>query len=428
MSVKKQLSICFLLAIQCHLFAQRDTSYQTIRQEDGEYIAPIIETPSDRLFRTQVPSKWMFKFNPVSLLNLGDDDRQLGAEYKISPAFSMGAYYGIGVGYYGLNGRFFASSLAVEGRWYHDMKKRIDAGRSADNFGGRYLALEGRMVSASLAEESWNDARFSLRYGLQQRFMRLGYFDISIGAGISKRFSTLNSGTTFGTDQRVSIGLAAFLPRLRTATPGSNLCEVLRCQDEQYRMLKINAFDFFAFQSNGSDYFFALRPNIAYEHKIGRSPFAVELDLAARYQRGRYASISDIRFASAYWNATGEVKWYYNMRKRILNGRSGNNLSGAFVGLQLDRNNLIKSAVNLSSDGAGIWDSNVVTGDYWAGNLVWGVQQRVLERGFIQFKIGGGSTFGGHDYLYNRTDETLTKIGRPNAPNIVADMKVGFAF
>jgi hypothetical protein len=187
-------------------------------------------------------------------------------------------------------------------------------------------------------------------------------------------------------------------------------------------------FDAFSFWSTGNNYNLALRPNIAFEHKIGRSPFSVELDLGAGYDRGNYSSFSGIRFASAYWNATGEVKWYYNMRKRILDGRSGNNLSGAFIGLQLDRNNLIKSAVSYSSDRPDIFDFNVVTGDYWASNLVWGIQQRVLDRGFIQFKIGAGSTFGGHDYLYNRTDETLTKTNRRNELNIVADLKVGVAF
>lgn len=424
MSIKNQLSIFFVLAVQCHLFAQRDTTYQTIRQEDGEYSAPIIETPSDRLFRTQTPSKWMFKLNLAQALISSENDLHIGAEYKISPAFSVGAYYGVGLGYYGISRWLNSSSLAVEGRWYHDMKKRINTGRSAGNFGGRYIALEGRMVSTRSSAESWNGGRFTLRYGLQQRLMRKGYFDISFGAGITNQSSISNSSMSFGTDQRVSVGLAAFLPRVKTAPVKNDLCEVLHCQDEQYRMLKINTFGILNFWSTGNDYNFGLRPNIAFEHKIGRSPFSVELDLAASYNRGNYLSFSDIRFASANWNATGEVKWYYNMRKRILDGRSGNNLSGAFIGLQLNRNNLIKKAVDVSDFFVG----NVVSGDYWAGNLVWGIQQRMLERGFIQFKAGAGSTFGGHNYRYEGADGTLTKIGRPNELNVVTELKVGFAF
>jgi hypothetical protein len=427
MTFKNQLCILFFLAIQCQLFAQRDTSYQTIRQESGEYSAPRIETPSDRLFRTRTPAKWMFKMNLAQTFLFGDNDPQTGVEYKISPAFSVGAYYGMRLGRQGDGGWLHPLSLAVEGRWYHDMKKRISAGRSANNFGGKYLALEAGIVNSPEAAESWDERRIALRYGLQQRFMRNGYFDVSIGAGISNP-SPIFRSSTFSIDQRVSVGLAAFLPRPKTTTASSDLCEVLHCQDEQYSMLKIDVFDIFRFWSNGDNFFFSLRPNIAYEQKIGRSPFSVELDLAARYDRVRYPTFTDIRFASAYWNATGEVKWYYNMRKRILNGRSGNNLSGAFIGLQLERNNLIKRSVNYSSDGSGVFDFSVVTGDYWAGNLVWGIQQRIFERGFIQFKIGPGSTFGGHNYRYEGADIPLTKIARRNELNIVADLKVGFAF
>lgn len=362
MSIKHFLSICFFLAIHGSLFAQRDTSYQTVRQESGEYLAPIIETPSDRLFRTQVPSKWIFKLDLTQVFsNVGNDLQSasspngvpvvIGAEYKLSPAFSIGAYYGLRIGdqpanaLLGRSGWLYSASLAVEGRWYHDMKKRMSAGRSANNFGGRYVALEASILNNNPLTESWDDRRIALRYGLQQRFMRRGYFDVSIGAGITKGSPIFKYSTVFSTDQRVSVGLAAFLPKVKTETRNSALCEVLHCQDEQDRMLKINLFDVVDFQSNGIVYNFEMRPNITFEHKIGQSPFSVELDLEALYHKGKYRYYSWMdqrdytsRYASAKWNATGELRWYYNMRKRILDGRSGNNLSGAFVGLQLNRN------------------------------------------------------------------------------------------
>ena len=167
MIIKKTLRIFFLLAIQCQLFAQQDTSYQTIRQESGEYTAPIIETPSDRLFRTQTPGKWMFKMNLAQTFLFGDNDPQIGVEYKISPAFSVGAYYGMRLGRQDGSGWLYPLSLAVEGRWYHDMKKRISAGRSANNFGGRYVALEAGIVNNPGTAEPWNEKRIALRYGLQ---------------------------------------------------------------------------------------------------------------------------------------------------------------------------------------------------------------------------------------------------------------------
>jgi hypothetical protein len=323
----------------------------------------------------------------------------------------------------------------VEGRWYHDMQKRIKAGRSANNFGGRYLGLEAGILNNNLITDSWDDRRISLRYGMQQRFLRNGYFDVSIGAGFSQGSTVLKHSTFFSTDQRVSVGLAAFLPKFRNTAQNSNLCDVLHCQDEQFKMLKINIFDVIEFRSNGVVYNLELRPNVAYEQKLGRSPFSVELALEGLYDRGKYQYYNSIdqkvytnQITSATWNATGELRWYYNMRKRLLSGKSGNNLSGTFVGLQLNRNSLIKGAVDYTSDDNGGFIGALITGDYWTSNLVWGIQQRILERGFIQFKIGAGTTFGGNNYRYEGAGKPLTKIDRRNELNLVGELKVGFAF
>ncbi|MBL7806206.1 MAG: hypothetical protein JNN28_00225 [Saprospiraceae bacterium] len=452
MSIQYRISIFFLLAMPISLIAQKDTSFQTVRQESGEYQAPVIETPSDRLFRSKVPSKWMFKMNLAQTFNFNRNDLQtastlsgtplgIGAEYKISPTFSVGAYYQMLLGYQPGNeflnkgGWLYSASVAVEGRWYHDMKRRIKEGRSANNFGGRYLGLEGIWSNNNTFTDNWDDKRVALRYGLQQRFLRHGYFDISIGAGVSQGSPILKYSTYFSSDQRVSVGLAAFLPKFRNAAQNGNLCDVLHCQDEQYNMWKVNIFDVVAFRSNGIVYNLELHPNVAYEQKLGRSPFSVELAVDAVFNTGKYRYYYLLdqkeysnRITSATWDATGELRWYYNMRKRMLNGKSGNNLSGTFFGLQLNRHNLIKSAVNYETDNAGSLDGSLITGDYWTTNLVWGIQQRILDRGFIQFKIGAGSTFGGNNYRYEEAGKPLTKIGRENELNVVGELKVGFAF
>ena len=124
MSIKHHISIFFFLAMHFSTIAQRDTAYQTVRQESGEYQTPIIETPSDRLFRSRVPSKWMFKMDMSRLLALEKQDLTLGAEYKFAPSFSIGAYLRMRLFNTDrdLGGRLYPVSLAVESRWYHDMK------------------------------------------------------------------------------------------------------------------------------------------------------------------------------------------------------------------------------------------------------------------------------------------------------------------
>ncbi len=428
MSIKHHICITIFLALHISLFAQRDTVYQTVRQESGAYQAPIIETPSDRLFRTRVPSKWMFKLDLSKVPSFEDHYLSLGAEYKFAPSFSVAAYYQMGFANKDRDrgGWLYPVSIAVESRWYHDMRKRTRAGRSANNFGGKYIALEGSV--SDLGVDPLNVRRVALRYGLQQRILRNGYFDVSIGAGFTERTPYHSNG--FGIDQRISLGLAAFLPKGKGANGTGNLCDVLHCQDEQFRMFKFDVFNLVDFQTNGDVYFLDLRPNIAFEQKIGRSPLSVELDLDLLYSRStfKYFKADDFsRYATLDLSATGELRWYYNMRKRMLKGQSGNNLSGAFFGLQLNRLDLVKSDVSIKT-GDTVVKRAGDTREYWASNLVWGIQQRLLEHGFIQFKIGAGRTFGGYNYVYNGPDQPLRKVGRPNELNLLADLKVGFAF
>jgi hypothetical protein len=116
------------------------------------------------------------------------------------------------------------------------------------------------------------------------------------------------------------------------------------------------------------------------------------------------------------------------MRKRILKGQSGYNLSGAFFGLQINRYDMVKNKVKIKSEDAPTVIEARDRRNYWTSNIVWGIQQRILDHGFIQFKIGAGSTFGGHNYKYTGPGQPLTKIGRDNELNIVGELKVGFAF
>ena len=223
--------------------------------------------------------------------------------------------------------------------------------------GGRYFALEASISDNNSFTGRWEDRRIALRYGLQQRFMRNGYFDISIGAGITDPSSILRRPKEFSTDQQMAVGLAAFLPKSKSLVQSGGLCDVLHCQDEQYKMLKINLFNLLNFQSNGDIYNIEFRPNIAFEQKIGRLPFSVEVDIETglnnskiQYNHPAISNFYYYNFTSADWNATGELRWYYNMRKRILSGRSGNNLSGTFFGLQASRQNLIKNAVSFKNN------------------------------------------------------------------------------
>jgi hypothetical protein len=53
----------------------------------------------------------------------------------------------------------------------------------------------------------------------------------------------------------------------------------------------------------------------------------------------------------------------------------------------------------------------------------------LLDRGFIQFKIGPGIAFGGHNYQFDTENTGYTKSKRSVSElNLVAELKAGFAF
>lgn len=461
MSIKPFICIILSLVLHWSVLAQKDTTFQTIRQEEGTYTAPVIETPADRLFRTKVPSRLMIKANMSGVFaqilrrttNYGvyGTPVNIGAEYKILPAFSIGISYGMGIGeqpyrynFERDNGWIYSAALTVEGRWYHDMKKRIEKGRSANNFGGKYLALQAHLDNNPTLNNAWESKKIDLRYGLQQRYMRNGYFDASIGAGIGNYFSGVDWSTLFSTDQKFIVGLAAFLPKMKDSTQRGDLCDILHCQDEQNQMLKINLFNVFNVWATPNYHNVRVAPSITFEKKIGRSPFSVEATLEADYisnKNNNYVTTYDLsgsiinisrytnRYAYGSWYATGELRWYHNMRKRVLQGRSGNNLSGGFLALQIDKGSLIKnSARYTTTDGSSRSVGYLFGLDYWAGNFVIGNQQRLFNEGFFQYKFGMGHTFGGYNYAYGGPDLPLRQERRPGEFQFVADVKIGFAF
>ncbi len=431
-----------LLWLPLPLVAQIDTVYQTTRQETGEYAAPVVETAMERAFRARVPARWAFKLDMGVLSPLGSsylkDENDLigiGIEYKLSPAFSVGADYQFSIGYqptafdYIKSGWITRSAIRTEVRWYHDMKRRIAEGRGANNFGGKYLSIEAGRVIDELSR-----SQLSLRYGVQQRWMRRGFFDLSFGIGLAHDSGNLAAvrPPAFGTDQRLAVGLAVFSPRNRTPQTNADRCDVMRCFDEQYSMLKVNAFNVVNFSIWGETRSVDLRPSLAYERKIGRSPFSVEGVIAGRYQGSTYSEIirDQVRvynIALAGWRAEGNINWYYRMRHQILKGRSGNNLSGSFIGLQLVRNGIFRDWSRYRLSFAPV-PSKVVTSEDFQVNIMYGIQQRLFDRGFIQFKIGTGGSFGAHELISEGVDQPFKKVPRGFNFNILGELKAGFAF
>jgi hypothetical protein len=389
---------------------QTDTTYQTITQETGTITTDHIETPQYFAFRTMDPARWAFKLDIGRTLNFRRiatdfiinslNDRvnlplSAGIEYKVSPGFSLGINYNSTLNL-DINADSeqpvfdnSASMLSLEGRWYHDMKRRIREGRSANNFGGKYISAELGYGSESFGSIFLAEDIFSskFRYGIQQRWMNNGFFDMSVGLGLNYQDFDF---TSLGMDYRFRIGLAAFAPGKKAKSTYSNKCDVLMCFEEQHKMLKINLIDAVDFSKNENSLYLKLSPNVSYEHKIGKSSWSIEGTLGMAYsyhqqQPGIFTLTS--LYSGVDWKAQAELRWYYNLRKRILNGKSGNNLSGPFIAFRSNYSDLFTPSVHIKSVPNSPREIGIRGGGI-SSDLLWGYQIRLMERGFLQFKAG----------------------------------------
>lgn len=407
-----------------------DTTFLSIRQEEGLLEKPRFIDQYDYLFGTKQPTRFLVKLNVAPAVQplgkyaleegsifsnvLGDFDdiskAELGLEWKVAPALSLyagGVVPTRGSKYY--QGHYRGGGWRIEPRWYYEMPRRIRAGKSANNVSGNYIGLEYQAFMQSDRDkepatlfERYQFQAVNLRYGLQRRLLRYGFVDLSIGAGYQQAtyqsvYSSPRTDRGLFLETRVAAGLAFGAPR--TAKSSVPFCDVLRCFQEDRHLWKIGLAK--ALQVNQAD--LASNPTVSYEQKIGSSPFSVETEVEAFLTT--YRDFGDGLQLDKYGAGLNvQPRWYFLQTRRIAKGKSGNNLSGVFGGLM----------------GGYQWTKWVVnTGDvefnshifYVAPHL--GIQQRLFRNGFIHYKFG---------LLYDLQD------GLAEPSSFLSELQVGLAF
>jgi hypothetical protein len=347
----------YLLLISLFLSTAFQAPAQTpdsisIHQETGTFEEPHFATPYEQVFQSRVPARWLLKADLTDLFPFAIDhpdqlvfqvrpNLKLSAEFKLSPSWSLNATYGFGhagpsnhlYDQYRLlaDGDIFSNYLAVEPRYYYHMAQGIKAGQNASNFSGNYLALQYAFEQLNTRFNSLT-LRSSLsyallRYGIQRRLFKYGFFDISWGAGVYVPDKHLYFKSGLYVNQKVSIGLSLAPPNQNGQK--STWCDALNCFQEENHLWKINFFN--VLQTN-SYYAFRIKPEIAYEHKLGSSSCSVETTL------GVPLYVEDYKDSKGYFTSFDvnlDFRWYFGMKRRVALGKSGNNLNGVFTGIDL---------------------------------------------------------------------------------------------
>jgi hypothetical protein len=319
--------------------------------------------------------------------NYASPNFRLSAEYKVSPALSVNLGYAYGKAVQDIypNESYaydyqihHSNSVNLQTRWYFDMARRIREGKSSNNCSGNYLGLEYGYDKLNFtdifnprSESQHYSERQSIgvRFGMQRRIFRYGYFDISYGIGYQR---------TGLYNQKIAIGFSLAQPNAKSEN--SDYCDALHCFQEERHLLKFDLYNALILNSLNR---ISGKPSVSFEQKIGHSSFAVESSLAAIYD---YAKGGDHERGA---EISIEPKRYYTMKKRIARGKSGNNLNGMFYGLMF-RGKYLGQNGSTYNDAPPFYYQYAESTKSLSILGEWGVQFHLFRHAFIQYKIGIG--------------------------------------
>lgn len=415
-----------------------DTTFISINQETAPLEKQRLMDSYDQVFSTLVPTRWMFKLNLSAISDQRDDLLRAIVEVKILPGLSLHGSYGFGYAYsspspYSRGRTVKDHRFAVEPRWYYTMPRRIRQGQSANNMSGNYIGLEAAYLRTNSNIGQYpvlGDQRsLALRYGLQRRLFRYGFLDIGFGVGMFKMYRVVSQnppklGWQPFANSEIGLGLA--LARPKTSITSGGYCDVLRCFREERQMWKIDLYNLLMINDFDN---YRSQLSVGYERKIGASPLSVEVH-GEGSRRHRYSVSSTAAESKQNTSAYGgslQSRYYYAQKKNIAKGKSGNNLSGVYLGAQLrwleERS---REQGQERIDGTLFPINNRLTSQSLGGGLIWGIQHRLFEHGFIDFQVVGSQT-----WVQNKSVLLPSEVTATNSSldfNLALKLRAGLAF
>jgi hypothetical protein len=345
--MEKCIYISCLLLCFCAAYSQDSTEIKFSEEQDTLVQQRFIDR-YENVFMTKVPTRHMFKlsltFVPNYLFAVDNNAVQttsygLGYEFKISPILSVGTDVFINGGWGGAIGFVGALDGNIYGRWYYDMRHRINEGINVNNFTGNYVAvIAGKRWGKS--ETDYQLSSIGIEFGLQRRFLNNGRIEFAIGASYqqySKGHYPIQLGygvhkaSDFAIASRTSMGLA-FGDWKRNKN--IEMCEVLRCDEnvsQQWKLLWPKIYL--------SSQFIQGTIGLAYERKFGSSPVSVNAQVITDYLRiapNEPASYPKIISNDVQVWPSLQLRYYLDQKQAIRNGKGGQNLSGLYLGPHSD--------------------------------------------------------------------------------------------
>lgn len=431
------------------LSAQTDTAFTVVTQESGPLEKQYFAGPFDFVFQRNQPVKALIKWNALALLpNITTDEYYLGAgrgtnDWRLEIAGEVAAGKRLSVNAVAAaafsgdrESIFDYLHLGIEPRWYISRINHSPEGRNTANLSGNYVSMttEARLNLFDNPGIQGNDRRWiqqhSLRFGVQRRLLRRGYFDINTGSGIrsENRLTVDMEGNIIANkriwehflDLRIAVGWAISSPK--TAKETFPACDLIQCFREEKRLIKIDLLRLLPAFDNDVK---TVRLSVAYEQKIGASPWSVNTEIAVPYSRYADSGAPENRRSSSETYGAGgsiEPRYYFTLKKRIARGKTGNNLSGIFLGL-----NAGVRYAKTKSEEPNYFDYPVTQSNTNVRVApVFGIQHRMFKHMYFEYKIGLGWEQWKDELQYKQGQ--LVRTSWNNGPAVLSELKIGLTF
>ncbi len=298
---------------------------------------------------------WMFK---ATL----DEQIRIGFEYKVQEAISLNLSSALSIG---LSSVFNANNR-LSARYYFQHNEKIAQGRQGNNLNGRYFELGSRFNINTTTGVSLNPIA---RLGFQSRFLKYGLIDTGLDFEYSPRARSLTITSGF------AIGLA-FSKSYELQQVDDNRCAVLRCYDEQAAMFKTQLSRLMSMRITANSFQFQLEPNFEFEHRISRVSLTMNHELWTNLT-GNFASNNTSSLIGEV-GLRSSIRWYIGKKRRIIKGKTSNNLSGFYVG----------PIGEIGVVGGEKFNSAIEDGQFWSAGYNIGYQTRLLRNLYIHFSTG----------------------------------------
>jgi hypothetical protein len=226
----------------------------------------------------------------------------------------------------------------AELRWYSGSRKK-----GYRNMSGNYFGAGWNKVVLGYP---WNDNSYSsnftdiyARWGMQRRAFGSGLIDLGMQGGF--RFGDekqLNSGEVVSNKYR-SIVLSTnsiigfgFVFNSEKNIDWKRICPITKCNEIEQFMVKANIANLFQYEyrmSGSGSHIIDFNPKIAVEYKLFKSSWSVNagIDFIGKFT---FSEEEKPGISSEYASSI-ESRWYYNLRSRMLSGKTGNGFSANYL-------------------------------------------------------------------------------------------------